>query len=508
MLEWIRLARCLGLMMREGSLLGRLLPPLSAAVVLITLLVLLVGVTAIRTAVLSSARTRAHGLLAAQRHTLERWMRTAEHESLQGLALDLARNPDVEAVRLLNPDHQVSASSIPSDVGQNAGVHGLQRDPDGDLLPPALSGNVRRQPALHRVEPLLNKPACMRCHSEDGLILGFLDLDVAVATHSVGLMTFGTLGVLMALLYVGAVVGVATPLLRRIVGRPVRELNDGMRRVEAGDLDVRVSPSGTKEVDDVISGFNVMVERLRRGRAAEEEARRLQLERVEHLAAVGELATGLAHEIRNPLSGVKAVVDFMAQEAGGDDASRRAVLHDASSELSRINEIISELLQYARPKLPKLVVLDLNELVRSAVSLTATPAVAAGADVRFALDPELPPVLGDTALLRQVLVNLVINALQAAIAPNVATVEVATGVADGFVWCRVRDNGTGVPAARAEAIFKPFVTTKTRGTGLGLAVSRRIVELHGGRLALDNPGESGASFSFTVPTASTPGASG
>jgi signal transduction histidine kinase len=105
---------------------------------------------------------------------------------------------------------------------------------------------------------------------------------------------------------------------------------------------------------------------------------------------------------------------------------------------------------------------------------------------------------------RQILVNLVLNAVQAHAEPSTVNVEVRTGQDNGFLWCSVQDNGPGVPAERAESIFKPFITTKTRGTGLGLAVSRRLAELQGGHLVLENPGESGARFRFTVPVSGQP----
>jgi len=259
-----------------------------------------------------------------------------------------------------------------------------------------------------------------------------------------------------------------------------------------------VAPSGTKEIDGVIEGFNRMVEQLRHGRAAEEEARRLHLERVEQLAAVGELAAGLAHEIRNPLSGVKAVVEVLAQEPAFDD-TRKAVLRDAAGELSRMDQIVRDLLQYARPRVPSVAAFDLNAVARDTATLTLAPAVGKGATVTLELAADLPDALGDTDMVRQVLVNLLLNALQAVPAPEQAHVTVTTGAHDGLVWCRIRDSGPGVPATRAETVFKPFVTTKTRGTGLGLSISRRLLELQGGRLNLENPGETGAAFRLSVP---------
>jgi signal transduction histidine kinase len=119
--------------------------------------------------------------------------------------------------------------------------------------------------------------------------------------------------------------------------------------------------------------------------------------------------------------------------------------------------------------------------------------------VRCALDEALTAAMGDAGQVRQVLVNLLLNAQHAS--SGAGEVVVSTGRAEDHLWCRVSDDGPGVPADKAEAIFKPFVTSKTRGTGLGLSISRRVVELHGGRLVLDNPGEPGASFTFSLPLA-------
>jgi signal transduction histidine kinase len=271
-----------------------------------------------------------------------------------------------------------------------------------------------------------------------------------------------------------------------------------MARVRAGDLTVQVAPSSTREFNAIFNGFNEMVTQLRHGRAAEDEARRLELERVEQLASVGELAAGLAHEIRNPLSGVKAVVEVVARDT--PDESRRAVLRDASRELVRIDQTVRELLQYARPKKPVPSAFDLNALVSDAVAFTLPPATHDGR-VGCELGAALPRVVGDAGQVRQVLVNLLLNAGQAA-GPT-GHVTIVTGAGEDRAWCRVRDDGPGVSADRAEAIFRPFVTSRARGTGLGLPISRRMIELQGGRLTLDNPGEAGASFTFTLPAAAS-----
>lgn len=478
----------------RGTLLGRLLPPLAGVVVVLTGLVMGVGTILMRQAVRERAEVRALTLSVVEREAIDRLVRAGEHRDLQHIMEQLGQNPDVAAIRLLRPDGEIRASSRAHEVGLRAEAHARQEGGRGDLLDSVAGGAV-----VHTVQPIRNAAECRACHGGEPLV-ALLDLDIAVNPHVTGRIAFGTLSALLGALYLLAVVAITVPTLGAVAVRPMKRLVSAMRRVQAGDLDVQVAPAGTHEVDALVDGFNEMVARLRQAKASEAEAQRLQMERVEQLAAVGELAAGLAHEIRNPLSGVKAVVEVLAQETALDE-TRRTVLRDAAGELSRMDRIIRELLQYARPRPPSLAPFDLNEMVRDAVALTLAPALGDGASVDTRLDPALPPVLGDAAMVRQVLVNLLLNAQQAVPAGTPGTFIVATGVSDGMAWCRVQDFGPGVPADRAEAIFRPFVTTKTRGTGLGLAISRRLIEVQGGRLTLDNPGHTGAAFTFTIPLA-------
>ena len=436
--------------MSKHSLFRRLIPPLVVVIGILTAIITWVGTVRMNVALTDRARRRADSLAASEHDSLLRLMRSGDHRDLQAALEPLGRNPDVAALRLLGPDGRILASSRASERGGVLGDHLAQRGSGGDLLPG----------------------------------------DVDVNEHAIGFATFTTLSAALGAFYLLAAIAILVPGLSAIVVRPLRRLTDAMRQVRDGDMAVSVAPAGTREIDTVVGGFNRMVVDLRNARASEEEARRLQLERVEQLA----------HEVRNPLSGVKAVLDVLERESG--DPSRRDVLRDASGELVRIDQILRELLQFARPKPPALVPFDLDALVRNAVALTV-PADADAPRIRCEIDGALPAAMGDAGQVRQVLVNLLLNAQHAS--GETGEVVISTGRHDGQLWCRVRDTGAGVPAEKAETIFRPFVTTKTRGTGLGLSISRRIVELHGGRLALDNPGEPGASFTFTLPVAPSAG---
>jgi signal transduction histidine kinase len=218
---------------------------------------------------------------------------------------------------------------------------------------------------------------------------------------------------------------------------------------------------------------------------------------VEQLATIGEMAASLAHEIRNPLSGTKAAVDVLAGQERDEEPKR--ILRHVSEELGRVDSVVRQLLNFAKPKAPVLARVDLRGLLHDAVMLTRPKAATQGALLEVLGETGAGDVLADADMVQQVVVNLLLNALQATEGLPAPSVVISTGLLDGQASCSVRDNGPGVPADRADAIFRPFVTTKPRGTGLGLATSRRLVELQGGRLWLENPGEPGARFTFTLP---------
>jgi len=285
-------------------------------------------------------------------------------------------------------------------------------------------------------------------------------------------------------------------ILAIVILRPVRKLLQNMDAVQHGNLDIEADTTGTRELDTLVGGFNGMVARLRNARLSEQEAQRAQMVRVEQLAMIGEMAASLVHEIRNPLSGIKAAVDILAGEEKADEA--RTILGHVSAELGRVDGVIRQLLNFARPKTPFLAPTDLRDLIAAVVTLMSARAASQKVELTIAV-PRPVVVLADAEMVHQVLVNLLINALHALEGAPQPRINVSIAVEDGRAICRVCDNGPGVPADRAEAIFRPFVTTKPRGTGLGLATSARLIDMQNGRLTLANPGQPGACFEFWLP---------
>ena len=226
-----------------------------------------------------------------------------------------------------------------------------------------------------------------------------------------------------------------------------------------------------------------------------------------HTRHVEELAAGVAHEIRNPITAAKSLVQQMGEDPTARDNVEYAGV--ALAELERVERSISHLLRFAREEDIALGEVKIGEVVDAALATLAER--TAGLGVTVEKDISVPrPLRGDPEKLRRVLINLIGNALDAFAeaktnAPHL-TVQAGENLAGSEVWLRVRDNGPGMDAERLGKIWSPFYTSKSTGTGLGLALSRKVVEAHGGAIeASSAPGE-GTEFLITLPRASSAGA--
>jgi len=285
-------------------------------------------------------------------------------------------------------------------------------------------------------------------------------------------------------------------LVRRLVSRPLAGFAEGVRALGRGRLDHRVDPGTTiGELATVAVELNRMAAGLEQARAelvrgAEE---RLALERhvrhSEKMAMVGQLAAGLAHEIGAPLHVIRGRADLMTKRTpGGEPRSRD--LRIIVEQIDRITGIVRSLLDFARPKEPRLGPVDLVAVADGVLELLDTEIGPAGIEARReGLDAAV--VRGDRDQLQQVLLNLLLNAAQAVRdQPGERSITLTVATSEdrgGEVVLAVADSGPGIPAELRERIFEPFFTTKSdgRGTGLGLATARRIVEEHGGSVVVE-----------------------
>jgi signal transduction histidine kinase len=279
---------------------------------------------------------------------------------------------------------------------------------------------------------------------------------------------------------------------------PVRRLVTATRQVGEGELNIRVPADSGDEIGELATAFNDMAVRLESASARVRELHQREIERAQQLATVGELASGVAHEIKNPLVGISNGLDLVRRRLHGD-ATLDPIMEEMTRQLKRIDGAVRDLLSYARPAAPSLTEVRPELLVPRATRLVQLAAERADVTLELQLAPDAPAVHADQELLTQALVNLLMNAVQATSAGGRITVAAQR---DGqTLQLVVANTGCGISPDDLEHIFKPFFTTRHTGSGLGLSITRDIVERHGGRIEVQSVVGQGTSFTLLLPAA-------
>ena len=326
----------------------------------------------------------------------------------------------------------------------------------------------------------------------NGLLLFVLvSLSLAEGERHV-VITVATAG---AILICAAVIMVFAVFVRR----PMLELQDKIARVRLGDMDARVTFADRQdEIGDLGCDFNDMVAQLKASREEIQRLHQTQMSRAEHFATLGELATGLAHEIRNPLAGIAGVIEIVGRDLPPNSPAR-AVIKDAKEEALQINRILTELLDTARPKPPQFQVSDVCSTAEHAVMFARQQAITKRIMIELEITNTIPPVEHDPNQINQVLLNLLLNAIQSMDKPGM--IRVSLEHEDDSVLITVADEGKGILPEHLPNIFRPFFTTKGHGTGLGLSLARRTVEAHGGSIDVASEVGKGTQFLVRLPIA-------
>jgi len=225
-----------------------------------------------------------------------------------------------------------------------------------------------------------------------------------------------------------------------------------------------------------------------------------QLRRADRLSALGELSAGLAHEIRNPLGSIEGAVQILGRPQLPEE-TRREFTDLASHEVVRLKGLLTNFLEFARPQPPRIIASEIGLLLESVAKLSSQTAAMAKVAIRVENVEPLPPVSVDPEQIKQVLLNLVINAVQAT--PEGGQITLRAGREGNWVRVEVEDEGIGIPPGDMERVFDPFFTTRSCGTGLGLSIAYQIVSQHGGQIAARTNPQRGMTFSVTMPVFET-----
>ncbi len=281
---------------------------------------------------------------------------------------------------------------------------------------------------------------------------------------------------------------------------PIEQLTVAAKHIEAGDLQYRVSLKRSDELGSLAAAFDQMAERIMHRERDLKQSQDL-IRRADRLSSLGMLTAGLAHEIRNPLVAIRTFTQLLP-ERYLDPEFRNSFQALALKEVDRICGLINDLLSFARPSTPNVSEENLDEIVDSIVRILETEAKEKEVLIYRRLAAHLPKIFIDKEQIKQVIMNIILNALQSIEGRGV--VEVATRLftkngSEQYVQIEVRDSGVGILEKDLEDIFNPFFTTKKDGSGLGLSISHQIVQEHEGYIVVESQVGKGTTFSVNLP---------
>lgn len=277
----------------------------------------------------------------------------------------------------------------------------------------------------------------------------------------------------------------------------VTVLINATRKIKEGNLQFRITEKLKDEFQELATAFNEMAGSLK------DQCSKMQ--HAERLAVVGELAAGLAHEVRNPLTGIKVSYQLLLGELPSG-AKNREVYSEAINEIDRIEELLTSLLNYARPPKPNFYPVNINNVLKIALKRaqyslkSSSHPTKNGKDIKLVkdLDEQIPEIEADSSQLQQVFLNLFLNAMDAI--TNKGVIKAKTSMEQGgFVQVTISDTGLGIEEEKIGQIFEPFFTTKSKGTGLGLAICKRLIEQQKGHITVYNNPEKGVTFCVKFP---------
>ncbi|MGA8342446.1 MAG: ATP-binding protein [Candidatus Sulfotelmatobacter sp.] len=513
--------------------------------------ILLLGAMVVIFALLGYLNVRLHRqhleqntLLSAERvsdvikHSTTEYMLRNDREGLYHSIQTMAAEPGIEKIRIFDQEGRITYTTdaaeqnhVVDKTAEACYACHAQSQPLARLNRPdrfRIYRNVTRARVLGIITPIENQPACSNaaCHAHpaEQRILGVLDTnlslaktDVQVAESSRRMIAYTGCALLL-------IAVVSWFFVWQVVGRPVKALERGTERLAAGDLGYQIEVHSNDEIGELANSFNSMSRQLQAERnenvswthtleeRVEQKTRELKRAHehalhTEKMASIGKMAAVLAHEINNPLSGILTYAKLLHKWIDRDDGGRNHhqeicdSLDLIASESRRCGDLVKNLLTFSRTTPMNLQATNLNQVVDRSLRLVQHQLDLAGIQVQPQLDPDLPPVLCDAAQIEQVLLALVMNALDAMPQGGNLWLTTSFGHEPNQVRIVVRDDGSGIPPEILPRIFEPFLTTKEtgRGVGLGLAISHSILERHNGSIEVQSEAGRGTTFTVTLP---------
>lgn len=394
-----------------------------------------------------------------------------------------AREKGINEINIFNTEGEIIDSSDPEKIGKKRDLKKLEKGVHAVKRP--VGGAVLSQKPYEVVVPVI-------VGDEQ---LGFVQINMLLDN----IRDIQRANFIRRLFATGMVftVGIALIIfLARRYTTPIKNLVEDFKRVSAGDLSVTIPVKSNDEIGEMAEGFNNMVEKLR-----ERETLEKRLNEAEHLSRVGQLASGIAHEIRNPLNYISLAIDHLKNEmlpCCGDKCSELEELTDKiKEEVRRANYMVVNFMNYGRPLKLRRTEVDYRELLAKVLPVLHNRLTEQHIAIDQQIPADLPPLWLDGELFRNCILNFVTNASQAM--PYGGTITLGAQLEEERVKLTFTDQGCGIPSDDIAKIFQPYFTTKDVGIGLGLAITERIIKEHCGTIDVKSTVGTGTIFTVSLP---------
>jgi two-component system NtrC family sensor kinase len=518
-----------------GSLSGKLLVVLVSSMALVFGLLGYLNIQLHRRHLERTALADAARMSSVIKRNTSYYMLRNQRDGLYHIITDMANEPGMVRIRIINDRGSISFSSDPSEMGKVADQNLLVSDALPAGVPAYRYANGKQtfrtyslpsgERALGVITPIENSSSCSaaECHAHPAEIktLGVLDTNISLATTDQSVAESRRQVLAYTVLAILGVAILCVAFVQRMLAEPLKALTVGTHRLGSGDLGYQIHLRASDELEDLANSFNTMSCQLKEARneinawtrtleeRVEQKSRELrgaqdEMLRVERMASIGKLAAVVAHEINNPLAGILTYAKLLKKRLSRDaqpEAENISMLDLVESESRRCGEIVKNLMTFARPTSMNREPADLNVVIDRCVRLVLHQLELKNIELHQDLDKSLPLVRCDAGQIEQVVLALVMNAIDAM--PNAGNLTLSSRKApDGnHMQIEVRDDGVGMPPDVLANMFEPFFTTKEhgRGLGLGLAISRNIVDRHGGRIEVASEPGHGTAFTITLP---------
>lgn len=457
------------------------------------------------------AKLLTHAIVKSIQHD----MRGTCQKDIQGIFERIGIMPDIESLRIFDENGSVSKSSDPAEVGLTIEDIGYEIFKANIPSTPYRGGHGYN--AFCMVETINNEPSCAPCHETSAPAIGIFELCLSMEKTDKKIAEnrrFLRVSAMTTILLVAVILSLFVTMQ---VNRPIEKLVKVMRKAESGDMRTRARIHGDDELGMLATSFNAMIQRLDETQKEVERYHTQQLIRAERLATIGELAAGVAHEIKNPLAGISGAIQVLSEDFDVKDP-RHLITEQIIKQTKRMDKTIRDLLNFAQPLDAELSKVDVNDILETSLFICLPNPAASKIMVDKSYETNLPTLTTDAKHLQQVFINVILNAIQAM--PNGGILTLTTSledrcdgenklpVAEMLIRVRIADSGHGISEEVADKIFSPFCTTKTEGTGLGLSITKRILEIHNASISYESSEGEGTVFVIDLPLNGREGADG